>query len=819
MNDVRYGLRRLFSSPGVTAVAVLSLALAIGANSAVFSFIHGALLTPPPFREPERLVLVYERDLKSTTPAALGGNAPPGLLKVSVPNLLDFRDQNRTFEHLVGLGPWKPTLAGEPEAVRVNAAGVNHELFEMLGVKPLLGRTFRPEEDHPDGEKVALLGHALWRERYGGDPKVLGKILRLEGREYSIVGVMPPGFDYPEQTAVWTPLAFQAKDWERGFTMLGALGRLKPGLGVEAAQDDLSALARRFAELYPETSKDRGVWVAGLHEVMTARFRPALLMLWVAVGFVLLIACANVSNLLLSRAVERQREVAIRMAVGADRKRLLRQLLVESLLLALLAAVCGLALAFYGLKVLAPLLAVKLPLLAKVRLDLTVVGFTLAASLVTVVLFSLVPALRGSRPDLTAALKTGGRVGGGASNRALQQVTVVAQVAIAVVLLLGAGLLIKSFNRLMAVDPGFRVEDALAVEINLMPRMSYAEPARTIGFITDLERRVQAMPGVEAVGSTWTLPMAGGGGQAGFLIEGERGGGSAGTEAGEEKMAGIQAVTPGYFSAMGIAVLRGRAFTPSDDAEAPPVVIVNEEAARRYWPGEDPVGKRISFEIDFGPAGQLAPAAREVVGVVASVRQTGLDKELAPEVYFPNYQAVWRWNTMVVHGANAASLAPAIRREIRSMDPGLALGRVQPVEQFMDDSVVQQRLSTWLLTAFSVIALVLAAIGVYGVLSYSVTQQTRDIGIRLALGARRGSVMSMILSRAMALTLAGVILGVAAGVALTRYLTSLLFNVHNLDTAVFVGVPLVLILVTLVASYLPARRATHIDPLRAIRTE
>ena len=812
MNDLRYGIRRLFALPGVTAVAVLSVALAVAANSVVFSFVHGVLFQPPPFHEPERLAMVWERDLTSTTLSTLGGKAPPGILPVSVPNLMDFRAQNRVFEHLVGLGSWKPTLTGDPESVRIRASGVNAELFQMLGVQPILGRDFRPEEDDPEHDKVAILGYGLWKDRYGGDPRVLGKTLRLDGKVYVVIGVMPEGFDFPDETVLWKPLGFVAKDWQRDFTMLHVLGRLKPGIGIEAAQQDLTRLTTTFAQLYPETSKGRGVWAVGLQEFMTAPYRPALLVLWMAVIAVLLIACANVSNLLLTRAVERQREVAVRLAIGADRGRLLRQLLTESLLLALLAAALGLFLAYFGVHILVPLLLqAKIPQLAKARLDLTVVAFTLGLSLLSVVLFSLGPALGSLRTDLTAAFKSGDRSRGSRSVQGLQKVTVVLQVAIAFVLLLGAGLLVKSFNRLMAVDPGFRTDGALAVEINLMPRASYTETAKTINFTTELERRVQAMPGVTSVGSTWNLPMAGGGGDIDFTTVGEAGDASRG--------ASLQAVTPGYFSTMGIPLLRGRGFTPRDDAKAPPVAIINEEAARQFWPGQPAIGKRITFEVDFGPAGQFAPATREIVGVVGNVRHSGLDRELQPEVFLPNYQGTWRWSTLVVRGRNAGNLAGAIRREIRAMDPGLALGRVQPLEQFIGDSVAKQRLSTWVLTLFSIIALILAAIGAYGVLSYSVSQRTPEIGIRMALGARPREVLLLVLRQAMALAVLGVLIGLLAGLGLSRLLDSFLFNVSSLDPMVFIGVALMLLLVTLLASYLPARRATTVDPLLAIRTE
>ncbi len=813
MHDVRYALRRLLASPGSSAVAILSLTLAIGANSAVYSFIHGTLLRPPPFKDPDRLVMVWERDLTSTTPSPQGGSAPPGLMQVSVPNLMDLRAQNRVFEALAGLGPYKPTLEGDPEPIRVRASGVSAELFKMLGVKPMLGRDFLHEEDNPDHDKVAILGYGLWQERYGKDPRILGKTLRLDGKQYVIIGVMPPGFDYPDQTALWKPLGMVAKDWQRNFSLLRSIARLKPGVSVEVAQQNLNSITHRFEELYPDTSKGRGTWVVKLQDSLVGKFRLALLVLWAAVGLVLLIACANISNLLLSRSVERRGEVALRLALGAERGHLIRQLLIESLVLSLISGACGLVLAYWGVHALTPLLEGNLPQLAKVSLDGGVVGFTLLICLLTAVLFGLIPALRGSRAELTDAMRSGGRRTTRASH-ALQQATVVAQVAVALALFIGAGLLIRSLHGLLDVDPGFRKpEEVLTVDVQMMPQAAYENPVKTVAFMKDLEARYAALPGVRSVGSTWFLPLTSYDGTTSFTVVG-RPPAKAGVPPEEVS---VQAVTPGYFATMGIPVLRGRAFTVRDDAKAPGVVLVNDALARHFFPGQNPLGQRLTFDIDFGPAGQLATGTREIVGVVGDVRHSGLDVDAPPELYFANYQATWRWASVVLRADHPASLSAAVRRQVRELDPNLALGKVRTLNEIMQDTVVQRRLSTWLLTAFAVIALILAGVGVYGVISYSVNQRTAEIGIRMALGAQGGDVLWMVLKTILLLVLTGVVVGLAAALALTRFLNSLLFGVSRLDVATFVAVSAGLIAVTLVAGYLPARRATRVDPVEAIR--
>lgn len=802
LQDLRLGLRKIASAPGFSLAVVGSLALAIGANAVIFSLVYGVLLRSLPYPDPERLLLVSEVDREAD-----GQELP-----LSVPNLTDYSQQNKVLEGMAGFFAWNAALSGEPHAERIDAAVVSTNMFDVLGVKPVLGRGFLPEESQEGKDGVAVLGHGLWQARFGSDPKILGKTVRLEGLEFTVIGVMQPGFDFPQKSQFWKPFVFPPTP--RDFNFIRTVARLKPGVSLESAQAEMDVLAQNLEKEYPDTNQGRGIGLVRLNEQIVGDVRPALLVLQGAVGLVLLIACVNISNLLLFRSTLRQGEIALRTALGAGRKRLVRQLLTEALVLALLGGLAGVLLAYWGLNGLLPLLQGNVPRLDAVRLDRTVLALSAAVSLGTALLFGLIPAVYSSRPDFGHILRTGFRTPRIGAGQRLQQVAVVSQVAIALALVIGAGLLIKSFQRLVSVDPGFQADNVLALPLNLVPETKYADQQSTTAFYTELLDRVRALPGVEVAGATWRLPLAGGSG--GVVVEVE---GRPDVAKGEEISA--HPATPGYFETMGIPLLKGRVFDPRDDADGLPVVIVNEVLAKHLWPGEDAIGKRLTFELNFGPAGQVAKATREVVGVIGNVRETGLDQDTPTQLYFPYYQSAWRWSTLVVRTtqSNPVSLAPAIRRELEKIDPELAPNAPLTVADLVAKSVAQRRLSMVLLSAFAGIALVLAALGIYGVASFAVSQRTRELGIRMALGAQKGTVAWLVLRRALLLGLVGVGVGLLAAFGMTQYLASLLFGVSTLDVATFTLISVVLLLVTLLASYLPARRATRVEPVTAIRYE
>lgn len=812
LQDLRLGLRKLASAPGFSLAAVLSLALAIGANAVIFSLVYGILMRSLPYENPDQLVLVSEQDRNAEAAPETDG-AAAGMLPLSAPNLRDYSEQNHVFEGMSGFFAWNATLAGEPQAERVDAAVVSTNMFGLLGVEPVLGRGFLPEEGQVKGkDNVAVLGYSLWQTRFGGDPGVLGRVIKLEGLEFTVVGVMPPGFDFPEGAKVWKPFVFP--DAPRDFNFIRTIARLKPGVSLESAQADMSLLASQLEKAYPETNKGRGVSLVRLNDHLVGEVRPALFVLQGAVALLLLIACVNVSNLLLLRSTLRQAEIAVRTTLGAARKRLVRQLLTEGLVLAILGGLVGLLFASWSLGGLLPLLEGDVPRVEEVRLDRTVLAVSAAVTLATALLFGLIPAFYSSRPDFGHVLRSGFGASRTRLGQRLQQLAVVSQVALALALVIGAGLLVKSFNRLLAVDPGFRPENVLTLQLNLVPQSRYADQQATTAFYSELLRRVEALPGVRSAGATWGLPMSGAAGGTEVEVEGR-------PDVAKGETISVQPATPGYFETMGIPLLAGRTFARGEDGATPPVAIVNEALAKRLWPGESAVGKRLTFELNFGPAGQVAKATREVVGVVASVRQSGLDQEAPPQLYFPYFQSAWRWSTLVVRSrqGDPSGLAPAIRREMAKIDPDLAPNEVRTLADIVGKSVAQRRLSMVLLSAFAAIALALAAIGIYGVASFAVSQKTRELGIRMALGAQRGTVVWLVLRRALLLGAAGVLLGLLMALGMTRYLAGLLYEVSTFDAATFTLISALLLLITLLASFLPARRATRVNPVNAIRYE
>ena len=797
--DIRYSFRKLRQSPGITAIAVLALALGIGANSAIFSVVNTTLLRPLPFRDPDQLVMVWENNLKK------GVNQ----IALSPANYADFRDQSQSFSEMAALRPGNFTITGGAEPERVPGAMVTPGLFQMLDVRPVVGRVFLPEQAQPGSDTVVLISHGLWQRRYASDPQVVGKQLKLNGRDYQVVGVMPPDFRLSQRVDLWTPLALGPKESaNRAVGSLVVLGRLKPGVPVERAQAEMSAIAGRLREQFPDTNAGHGVRLISLHEQLVGDIRLPLFVLLGSVGFVLLIACANVANLLVARAASRQKEMAVRAALGASRARLARQLLVESVMLAVLGGLLGLFIAYWGIDLLIAGMPDNVPRAQESGLDLRVLGFTFGISVLTGIVFGLAPALQASKVDLNETLKEGGRSASTSSGgKRLRGFLVVAETALALVLLVCAGLMIKSFVRLQEVDPGFNPEGLLSMQLNLPPT-KYAEPHQQTAFFNDLLERVRNTPGVQSAAVVTTLPLSGANNiNTSFVIEGAPAAG-----AGEDLTADYRVASPDYFRTVGVPVQRGAVFTPQDTAQSPPKVVVNETMARRYFASQDPVGSRIT--VDVPPK----PVTFEIVGVVGDVKHVGLDSDAKPEIYVSYQQQPWPAMTLVVKTAgDPLKMAPAVRAKVLEVDKDQPVFNVRSMDQVVAESVAQPRLTMFVLGVFAAVALLLAGMGVYGVMAYSVTQRTHEMGLRMALGANQGHVLMLIIKQGMALTLVGVGIGLVAAVAATRLLSSLLYGVSATDPVTFAGVSAVLSLVALLACYFPARRAMRVDPIIALR--
>jgi len=801
LQDLRYAARALLKSPGFTATAVLTLMLGIGANTAIFSVVDSVLLRSLPYREPERLVMLWENHPQEGAPR--NPFAPA--------NFADLSAQTGSFERIGAIYPYSTvnlTGAGEPEQLRL--LRVSGDLFPTLGVAARLGRTLGPEDDRPGGPNLVVISDGFWRSRFGGDPAAVGRSVTLGGEPYTIVGVMPPGFALPTWSGdLIAPLGLDAQTAQlRAVRFLTLVGRLKPGVSLPRVNAELATIAGRIAAAHPETNAGVGVTVLPVTQAVVGDVRPALLVLFGAVAFVLLIACANVANLLLARAAGRGREMAVRVALGAARMRLVRQLLTESVLLAALGALGGFVLAAWGIDWLRHLGAVDVPRIADTSLRWPVLLFTAGAALLTGVAVGIVPAVHAMQPRLTGALSESGRgAAGGRERRRARAALLVSQVALALVLLVGAGLMLRTTRRLLGVDPGVQVDRAVTLGVRVGgPR--YRDPLATIGFYDRLTEQLAALPGVRAVGAISVLPFGGSGPTTGLRFEARP------PEAGPPPEAEYRSVTPGYFAAMGIPQLAGRAFEPRDRSDSTLPTLVSETFAQRYYAGDTPLGKRVRL----GPNPE-APW-RTIVGVVGDVRDHGLGAPPRPDVYVLFSQSPSAAMSLVLRTAGdpATAVAPA-RTVIRSLDPDVPISGVVTLRQLVGGSVAQTRYAGTLLGGFAALALAIAVVGIYGVMSYLVTQRARELGVRIALGARPTDILRLVLREGMQLGILGAAVGLVVAFGATRAMVGLLYDVSPADPLTYTGVTLLLIVVLVVACYIPARRAGRVDPMEALRTE
>ncbi|HJP93190.1 MAG TPA: ABC transporter permease [Pyrinomonadaceae bacterium] len=794
IKDIRFAARSLVKRPAFTAVALTTLALGIGVNTAIFTVVNAVMLRPLPYENPGQLVRLWSDRSGQRTDQ----------MEFSPAEINDFRDQLTTFED-IGLfdSGLSANLTGGTQPERVNGSEASPGLFNVLRAKPLLGRTFLADETDVKQSKVVIFTEGLWRRDFGGDPNLVGQMVQLDGESFTVVGVLSDSFKFPEKTDIWLPFSFTADDWknDRQHYYVQAVGRLKPGVTLDQAKADLETIVKRLSPTFSAARKKWGITVVPMHEQVVGKISATLWILFGAVGLVLLIACVNVANLLLTRTADRQKELAIRVALGASRSRVIRQLLFESLLLALAGGVAGALLAIWTTKLFSASLLKSLPRGEEVTVDAPVLLFTLGVSILTAFIFGLAPALQGSNPNLNETLKESGRRSAGGSKGLLRDVFVVSEIALSLVLLVGAGLLVKSFLRLQSVNAGFDPRNVLTMEVTL-PRIQYPKTPEQNAFVQQALQRIQSLPGVKSAAATINVPLVGTWG-IGYSVVGHP------NEL--NQIADNANITPGYFQTMGIPLLQGRDFSDHDTTDRPPVVIVNEAFVRKHFPNENPLGQLVN-----------AGSKREIVGVVGNVRPRGLDLETKPELYLPYAQkpTIASFFTFTIRTEKEPlSLASAVQKEIAAIDRNLPVANIRSMDQIVSSSLEQRRLTMGLFTGFAAIAVLLAAIGVYGVVAYSVTRRTHELGIRMALGARFSDVLRLILGQGITLALIGIAAGFAAALVLTKLMSSLLFEVAATDLGTFVSVAMGLLVVVLLACYVPARRATKVDPLVALRYE
>jgi putative ABC transport system permease protein len=808
LQDLRYAARMLVKNPGFTLVAVVTLALGIGANTAIFSVVDRVLLNRLPYTQPDRLVMIWgtnplqDREIDLVSPA----------------DFEDWRKLNTVFEDLAASrdAAYSLTGMGEPETITGYRFAGN--FFRVLGVNAAIGRTFAEDDDGAGSERVVVLGHKLWQRRFGGDPSVIGRSITLSGNPYTIIGVMPAGFAHPQTVEMWAPLKLATAPPQvlanRQRRFLRVMARLKPGVTLHQAQAEMDQIAIRLQQENPQTNAAQGVKIVGIREQYAGDARTPLLVLLGAVGFVLLIACANIANLFLARAASRQKEIAIRLALGAARGRLIRQFLTESVLLSLIGGACGLVVSLWSTGFLVSLFPknianLSLPQVDEIPINSRVMGFTVLVALATGILFGLVPAVQSAKVDLNNTLKeTGSSVAAGLRSGRFRGGLVVAEMALALVLLIGAGLMIKSFWRLQQADLGLNTHNVLTMEVQL-PDYKYSERQKRQAFLEEAMRRIESLPGVQSAGAINFLPLTGFWGTSTFTIEGQPT-----PPPGAEPEADNRLVTENYFRTVGMRLLKGRTFTEQDTANAPHVAILNETAARRFFPDQDPIGKRINQ----GDAAE--PNIIEIIGVVNDVKAFGLEEETHVDLYRPFAQSSFPLIAFAVRTAgDPMSLVSAVTGEIWSVDKDQPVFKIIAMDQLAAESTTLRRVSMSLVVAFAMLALVLATVGIYGVISYSVSQRTHEIGLRMALGAQGRDVLKMLIKEGLLLALIGVGLGLGAGIALTRFLSSVLYGVGATDPATFILVPILLIGVAMAACFVPARRATKVDPMVALRYE
>jgi putative ABC transport system permease protein len=813
LQDLRFGLRTLLKNPGVSAVAIITLALGTGANSAIFSVVNAVVLRPLPYENPDRLVLIW------------GKNSTTARDPLSVPDFLDYRNQNQVFSQMAGFAYDDFNLSAGDDPEHVQGTMVSANYFSVLGTNLSQGTTFRPEDDQPGASRVVIVGNGLWKRRFGSDPNFVGQTILLNGASFTVVGVAPQTFQSPipeDNPQLWVPLSLEggdrlrvpsyvnpAKLSIRTNRFLIGIARLKPGVTAKRAQADLETIAGQLEQQYRDTNAAVSTSVVPLREHIIGTIESALMVLLAAVGFVLLIACANVANLLLARAAARRKEIAIRTALGAGRLRLIRQLLTESILLAVVGGALGLLLAYGEIRLLLGLNLANIPRLNEIDIDNRVLGFTFLIAILTGIVFGLAPALQASKTDLNETLKEGARGStGGLSRQRTRSLLVISEVALTVLLLIAAGLMLKSFYSLQKVKPGFDPTNTLTMTINL-PATKYTDDHQIQGFYEQALNGVSLLPGVQSVGAVTSLPLTTTLSEVRrFAVEGR-----SPASPSEVLRANISRISHSYFTAMRIPLLKGRYFTEQDRDKSPPVVIVNETMVNRFWPDEDPVGKRLTIP-------SLGADPREVVGVVADVKHSSLNAESGLEIYVPSLQKPLTIMALVVHTTSDPLLMTgAVRGAIQAVDRNQPVYDVKTMEQVVSESVSQPRLYTLLLGIFATLALVLAAVGIYGVMNYSVAQRTHEIGIRMALGAQRGDILRMVVGQGMLLALVGIVVGLVAAFLLTRVMETLLFGVSTRDLATFFIIPLVLAAVAFLSSYIPARRATRVDPMVALRCE